>query len=755
MPAIELLPGLRYQVKKDDFGNLELFEIKKRLFEDNIEVQNLKTGITHTILEQDIVKKLFDGELQFEVAGKNTKDPAPGKLRTEFIWPDISRLKPKLQLITLGRNFVVTEFIKRLTNTPEKEAHLVAIDRGLARLKDHLKEIIDDLSPEVQEDYRKEMALLLIKLKEVFPPPSLSAVREWKRNYILSGYDPRSLIPAFDRCGAPGKTRRSNRLDDLIRLAFKMVHFKKERGNIKHVHDELKDLIKKENDDFRLKSDKLGVPCLRSLYDWLERQHDKDILIARFGRRAAKNAYRSTGAGIKTSHPLERVEADDTPLPVFLIDDVDGLAIGKPLLTFFIDHNTGYPVGFHVGFHWPSAATVGEGLRHSIEPKTYVGSMYKTIKREWNAHGIPYSLGIDLGKGYQASLIRIACQKMGIDIIDCPVQQPHFKGRVERFFRHIAEDFLKGMPGVTFCDIFDRRDYNPQKQAVMTLDGFLEALHIFMIELYAQDWHDGVGGVPQKLWDKGIKDVPRRYPPNAAEMRMFTSYNIRRTLHHYGFELWNIIYNDTNNVELANLSSLAKKQSSDEEKKFLIKVDLWDLSKIWVYDHFNNRYICVYAVDREYTANLSYYKHRYVLQEIQKQKIEQVDQEALRQARRRLHAVIAREFTAARRMRSRKRLACLLGKSDPTYRYEEDIDYEEPIEGHTQESCTSDAFAGASDFGSRQAAKTESPAGQHDQVTQEESEVSEPAKVAADARPDTFDSVRRGVVYSHARTPQP
>ncbi len=749
MPAVELLPGLRYQVKKDDFGNLELFEIKKRLFEDNIEVQNLKTGITYTILEPEIVKKIFDGTLQLEVAGKNTKDPGKGRLRTEFTWPDISRLKPERQLVTVGRYFIVTEFINRLTNTTEKEAHRIAVQNGLNRLKEHIKEIIDDPSSEVCEDDRKEWALLLIKIKDVFRLPGVSTVQVWKRDYIYSGRDIRSLIPAFDKCGGRGKTRRCNRLDDLIRLAFDRVFMRMERRNIRHVHEELEELIKKEN-DYRLKSEKLSVPSFRSLYDWLDRQDDKEILIARFGRRMAKNATRSTGEGIKTSHPLERVEGDDTPLPVFLVDDVDGLPIGKPLLTFFIDHNTGYPVGFHVSFHWPSAATAGEGLRHAIEPKTYVASRYKIIKREWNAYGVMYTLAMDLGKGYQASLIKFACQEMGIDVVTCPVRTPHFKGRVERFFRDIAEDFLKAMPGVTFDDIFDRRDYDPLKHAVMTLSGFLEALHVFMIERYPQNWHDGVGGVPQKLWDKGIKDVPRRYPPNAAEMRMLTSYTKRRMLHHYGFELWHITYNDPNNLELAALRMLAEKQSSDEDKMFLIKVDLWDLSKIWVYDHFNNRYICVRAVDQEYTANLSYYKHRYVLRQIKRQKIEQVDQDALREARRKLHAIIAREFNATRKLRTRKRLACILGKSDPLYRNEEDINFEEPIEAHTAESCASDAFAGVSEFSSVQK-NNEGDASKRDKHAPEKTEIPRAVEPEAAKQRDTFDSNGRRVIYSRAR----
>ncbi|MDA8082808.1 MAG: hypothetical protein M0024_04020 [Nitrospiraceae bacterium] len=749
MPAVELLPGLRYQVKKDDFGNTELFEIKKRLFADNIEVLNLSTGITHTIHEPEIVEKLFAGTLQLEVSGKNTREPAQGRLRTEFSWQDISELKPKRQVVAAGRYLILTEFLKLTATMSEKDAHPIAVKKGRAQLEQRLKEIVNDPSPDIKEDVRKEMALILLKLEEVFPAPKLSTVRLWRTDFLRTGRDIRSLVPQLDNCGAPKKTRRSNRLDDLIRQAFEIVHMKPERGSITQAHEELGGLIKRENDFVRRGSPPARVPSLRSLYDWIERQDDREVLRRRFGRKMANNAYRSTGEGVRTTHPLERAEYDDTMLPIFLIDDMDGMPIGKACLTFGLDHNTAYPLGLHLSFHSPSKATVGECLRHSIEPKTYVAKMYKSIKRTWDAYGAPYTVAVDLGKGYQAWLIENACRQLVSDIVDCPVRTPHFKGRIERFFRTIKEILLKGLPGVTFDDIFDRHDYDPQKHAVLTLNMFLELLHIFTIEIYAQDWHDGVGGVPQQLWDEGIKKVPRRYPPSAAEMRLLVSHTEYRMLHHYGFDIWKIKYNDPDNIELAKLRRLAEKASSEEEKKFKIKVYLWDLSRIWVYDHFNGRYISVPAVDQEYTANLSYYKHRIVLKEIKRRKIEQVDQDALREARRKITAIVAKEFTAARKMRTRKRLACFLGKSDPIC--PPDIEFEEPIEEHIMDPCTAPTFEGISDFTPTQEAKSTKSPGAGREHSKEDIKVPLAKTNEGPPQPDTFDPKGRRATYSRAR----
>jgi putative transposase len=676
MAATYLIPGLRYQIIKDDFANVEVFEIKKRQFLDYLEVQNLVTGITQTIKESVLIELLYKDKLQFEVQGKNTKKPEYGKLKTDFNWQDFSQIKEKRRLPTYGRYLMVKEFIKLSHTMTNKEAHPLAVERGLKLLKE-------------------ERNFLMKK-------PELSTLESWCRVFIDSGCDIRSLVPGYDNSGGPGTTRRSRRMDALIKQAFDTIHLRVGGGSIKEVHAALTVLVKKEN-EFGNEDDKQKVPSLRSLYDWIDRQKEKDILRKKFGKRMAKKANRSTGAGVKITRPLERGEIDDTPLDIFLVDEEDRMPIGRPYLTFNIDHFSGYPLGFYLGFDSPSEATAMECLLHSIEPKTYVKDI-KSVKNEWNAYGVVDEIARDWGKPYQAKAFNDACAQIGIDPVDCPVRTPNFKGKIERFFRTINQGLLTGLPGVILDDVVDKQDYDPAKNAVLGIQAFWELLHIFVVDLYTQNWHDGVDfhGVPQKIWDNGMVDNPRRYPPNTAELKILLSHSENRELLHYGVDLWTIRYNDPYNADLAEVRALQKQAKARNDKnvpdQFLIKVHKWDLSQIWLHDHFNNRYIRMPAIDQEYTKGLSYYKHQFVLQYRNKQKKDDVDQMSLAEARQRVQKIVKKEYSKTRIQRTRKKLHSILGPSISPYRFKDDGDESMSVDVHQPEQCTAGTFGGISDF---------------------------------------------------------
>lgn len=61
------------------------------------------------------------------------------------------------------------------------------------------------------------------------------------------------------------------------------------------------------------------------------------------GKHVADRRYRVAKAGPVADGILLRVEVDHTPLDLFLIDDVTGLPLGRPVLTLFIDVYSRFP----------------------------------------------------------------------------------------------------------------------------------------------------------------------------------------------------------------------------------------------------------------------------------------------------------------------------------------------------------------------------------------------------------------------------
>jgi putative transposase len=159
-------------------------------------------------------------------------------------------------------------------------------------------------------------------------------------------------------------------------------------------------------------------------------------------------------------------------------------------------------------------------------------------------------------------------------------------------------------------------------------------------------------------------------PESAKGMRKLLtspqySHTERRKLFHYGVDLWGIRYNDPQNVALAEVRALQNSSKNDGNvpDDFSIKVLKSDLSKIWLYDHFSNRDICIPAVDQGYTKGLSYYKHEHIRKYINKQRKYDIDELSLAEARRQLQKIVKQEYSKTSIQRSRKQLRRVLGKN--------------------------------------------------------------------------------------------
>jgi hypothetical protein len=197
-----------------------------------------------------------------------------------------------------------------------------------------------------------------------------------------------------------------NRLNELVRQAFYTGYLKNESGTIRLVHAELRRLVHKEN-EFRIEKDVLRVPSLRSLYDWIDRQDDKEVLRMRFGMWTTKIVNHSVDKGIKPTRLLELSEINNALLNSSSIEKKGRIAIDQPRLTFNVN--------------------------------------------------------------------------------DCPVQKPNFKGKIEKYFRTINVQFLRGLPGSHFYDNVDKQNHDPAKDAVIRLQAFEKLMHMFIADIHTQD----------------------------------------------------------------------------------------------------------------------------------------------------------------------------------------------------------------------------------------------------------------------------
>ena len=102
-----------------------------------------------------------------------------------------------------------------------------------------------------------------------------------------------------------------------------------------------------------------------------------------------------------------------------------------------------------------------------------------------------------------------------------PVKTPYFKAAVERMFGTINTGLLHTLPGTTFSNPRQRGDYDSLKQAYITVDDLDQLLHIFLLDIYAEDFHRGLQDIPARRWEK-LTDSGffPRVPTSATQLRI-------------------------------------------------------------------------------------------------------------------------------------------------------------------------------------------------------------------------------------------
>jgi putative transposase len=271
-------------------------------------------------------------------------------------------------------------------------------------------------------------------------------------------------------------------------------------------------------------------------------------------------------------------------------------------------------------------------------------------EHNWVAYGLPYTLVIDNGREFIGRDLEDACQLLGITLQQTPVKTPHFKAAVERMFGTLNTGLLHTLPGTTFSNPRQRDDYDSLKQACITLGDLDKMMHIFLVDIYAQDFHRGLQGIPARFWEQVTQNgfFPR-VPSSAEELRILLGRVAYRTVQPYGIDFHCLRYN------CSELTLLRTRMRRRADKRVKIKYNPADLSGIYVYDPDDKRYIKVPALAQEYARGLSLWKHKVIRNFVLNQQ-DQVDIVALGQAQRKIQAIVE-ESLQRKKLGTRARIA--------------------------------------------------------------------------------------------------
>jgi putative transposase len=485
--------------------------------------------------------------------------------------------------------------------------------------------------------------------------PHFTTVAAWRRIYRQAGADIRALV---DRHHEKGNI--NNRVDQIVATitddAIDTIYMTLERKTIQEVCRAVKGLVAKRNLG-RLESEKLQAPSFAYVKRRISEIPEFDKLCARYGKRLADIRFRAAGRGVPTKKPLERACLDHCRLDLMVVDEATGLPLGRPWLTLALDEHTRYVLGFYLGFEEPSAVSVARALRHALMPKVDQLAQHPNVANTWDAWGVISLLAIDNGLELHCKAVEAGASRFGTILQFCPRKKPWYKGKIERHFGTLGTSLISTMPGKTFSNVLEKADYDPSDHAVIKLSTLQEILLTWIVDIYHQQRHRGIGKTPAQAWHEGMKDVEQLLPSSSLSVDSAFSRAENRRLTHKGIEFDSLLYNSQ------DLRVVREQFGSEIDVEVRVMDD--DLGSIVVVVPGGEQLVRVPALEIEYAQGLTRWQHK-VCRRYQRRLYDDESKViGLHDAKERIRDLIAADMGLVKR-KSRKRQARFMETTRPS-----------------------------------------------------------------------------------------
>jgi putative transposase len=217
-------------------------------------------------------------------------------------------------------------------------------------------------------------------------------------------------------------------------------------------------------------------------------------------REVEDDRQTTTAAGtFVVRKPFDVVQIDHTKCDLFVVDDLYRTSIGRPWLSVAMDIATRAVIAILVTFEPPSATTVALLITRIVNAKS---AWLKTLGLviDWPMAGLPRSLHLDNGAEFHSKALSRGCTQFGIALTYRPPGRPQFGGHIERVIGTLMTK-IKALPGATGHSVKNRKNYDPEKTASLTLQEFERWFAIEIGERYHHTEHRGLkGGTPYAAW---------------------------------------------------------------------------------------------------------------------------------------------------------------------------------------------------------------------------------------------------------------
>lgn len=466
--------------------------------------------------------------------------------------------------------------------------------------------------------------------------PSYKTVIRWHQSFVNSDGKITSLVNKDKKKG-----NRNPRIvgdEKYFELALER-YLDSVRPSISAAYTYYCDLIIIENES--IVSGKIPMMSYTSFRLRIKKLPPYEVMFTRYGKYLADREFCFKHKIKMPTRILERVEIDHTPLDLILLDDELLVPLGRAFLTMLVDVYSGCIIGFHLGFQEPSFDSAAKAIIHAVKQKHYVKQLPIEFNNEWICQGKIENLVVDNGAEFLSKSLENACLETGINIIQNQVRKPWMKPFIERKFGEVIQGIVGWIPGKTFSNVLEKSQYNPEKDAVMRFNVFVEEFHRWIIDVHNAKTDTKSKRIPNLFWNNSYTKLsPKLITDEESKTFKITMGLMKhRELTNKGITYHYITYDSE---ALAEYRKTYPQTKSSKQKK--IKIDPDNLASIYVYLEELNGYIEVPSKDPDgYTHNLCLSLHKITIKAHKEYINENIDIYSLAKARLALHERIISE----------------------------------------------------------------------------------------------------------------
>lgn len=405
---------------------------------------------------------------------------------------------------------------------------------------------------------------------------------------------------------------------------------------------------------------KLVCPSYTTVKRAVEARPPRDVMAARFGEAAAAQKYDGVVTRKGPLRPLEVCELDHTSCDLFVICGRTGLPIGRATVAFDDDQCTRMPCGVYIGFDPASVHTVMQCLRNAMLPRTYVDRKVRDgewkMNNRWEVSGKPKTILLDRAMENLSGDLEDFAAEVGIHLMFAPRKTGKYKGGIERFLKTLNRELMHEQRGTSFGNVIDRDDYDPAKNAVITYDDLVYAVHRYILDVFACRPHKGSRRIPAEHYREMVEKYPVQPIEDVQKLNMLFGRTETRTLQRTGILFEYIVYYSEELVGLVADPGFLK-LSPDRSIKF--RYDPADLEFARVYDPVREAYIKVPACERDadYVKGLSIWQHRHIVKHWNKRLKEDTDYGAISRAKVEIRELFEQAWKGKAKIGSRTKAA--------------------------------------------------------------------------------------------------